>query len=416
MKDIKKLIVFLTLLTLSDTILAKTLTVGITIGPAAQNTFFPIYSEFEEATGIKILRYPMGDMKDLDDDERWYDQHGKPIDILLGHASQRLSKYHLSGKITPLNELWKKHHWQDDFQHIINNISFNNKILGLPYQMHGTPIFFKKSVLKKYGKLPKNLTELESLCQSLNKDNIIPFYISSKTPWTAMVWFEYIILRTHGLSFFNDLTQGKVSYNGNKINTVLTHWQRLVKAKCFSEKFGEMHWNDTLPLYYRNKIAMIFSGNFIIPNIIDNKTLQDLAIFNFPKIADIPRFESIPVDLFIVNNESTKKQSIEKFLTFVAQSTIQGRIATSLKSIPANNKAPQPQEQLVDNIYQQMITAAGASPFIDRALMPEFEYEYESRKHFLEFIREGNIVKFSNNLESLRIKHYPISITMQTKK
>ena len=413
MIDIKKIIVFIIIFTLSKSIFAETLTVGITIGPTAQNTFFPIYSEFESSTGIKIRRYPMADMKDLDDDNRWFDQHGKPIDILLGHASERLLKYYSSGKISSLNELWNKHHWQDDFQHIINNITFDNKILGLPYQMNGTHIFFKKSVLKKYGALPNTLTELESLCLALTKDNIIPFYISSKKPWTAMAWFEYIILRTHGLSFFNDLTAGKISYTGDKVNTVLTHWQKLVKANCYSEEFGEMHWNDTLPLFSRNKIAMMFGGNFIIPNIIDNKTYQDLATFNFPKIADIPRFESIPVDLFIVNNMSEKKENIEKFLTFAAQSNIQGRIATSLKSIPANNKVPQPQEQIVNNIYQQMITAAGASPFIDRALLPTFEKE--SRKHFLEFIREGNIEQFQNNLEFLRLKHYPLSTTKQTK-
>ena len=393
---------------------AESLTVGITTGSAAQNTFFPLYSEFEVFlnTGIKISRFPMADMKNLDQDDNWFDNSGKPIDILLGHASQRIEKYFIEGKILPINTYWEKYNLQDDFKHLVDSITFNKHILGLPYQMNGTHIFYKKNLLKNYGNMPKTLPDLASLCRALYKDNIIPFHIAATSQWTSMAWFEYITLRTYGIKFLKEITDGKVSFKSHEVTTILKHWKSLYDANCYHETFGKMHWIDSLPLFYRQKIAMIFVGSYLLPNTMDKNTYNDLDMFNFPKIADIPRYESVPVDIFFVNKKSKNLHNIGKFLSFVAQATIQASIASSLKSIPANNKSMMPNDPLAKKIYREVITAQGTSPFIDRALLPLFELN--SREHFVQFMRDGNIDSFQTNMETLRIKHYPLSTTMQT--
>ncbi|WP_159084043.1 ABC transporter substrate-binding protein [Saccharobesus litoralis] len=378
--------------------------VGIGIGPKVQAIHVPIYQDFEKETGIKIIRVRIADMKDLDDRKNWQTKDGQPIDIINAHASRRLLAYYQRGDLKRLNELWQANNLDKYFAHLSDTITFDSHKLLLPLTINGWHIYYLNSANFQQWHVPQTLEELATTCKQLSAKNIIPFYIAAKTPWNIAAWFEYLTLRLHGLTFFQQLTNGEISYQSDKVRQVLLAWQQLIHANCFSEAYGEQSWKDVMHLFYRNEIAFVFGNNSIITSTSTTNKFDNLNFFNFPKGANIPRYESVPVQGFAVNKNSEKHHAIKRFLLFMSQAHVQNRLSSNTGRFAANRLSSVPPAPLIQKLANALSTAAGHSQFIDRMLPPDFEKH--SRPLFVQFIRSGEIKPFAENMERLRRKYF----------
>lgn len=378
--------------------------VGTGVSPYIKRIYLPLYQEFEEKTGIKIVRVTLADVKLLDDEEAWFAPDGHPIDIINAQATRRLLEFYNQGKIKPLNKFWDEQQFDEPFGHHKLSVTFDGKVLGIPTMAFGWQIFYLKSRLGKDYKAPETIAELIATCERMVKQGVIPFHLSSESVYVEMAWFEYIILRTYGLEYFNELMAGKHPYSSNKVKNVLTTWQRLINGGCFNDTLGDMAWPDQIPFFLRNKIGMMFIGNSLITRIKSPNHRADLGFFPFPKIADIPRYESAPAEVYSVNSKATNMVAVNKFLTFMSGAKIQQYTSHLLGRIPGNRLSEPPVNKYVNDLSQIVLQAEGTSAFIDRLLHPGFEVD--SRPYFVQFVKTGDVKRFMIQLEGLRKKYY----------
>lgn len=374
--------------------------------PFTSNIYVPLYQDFKRQTGITIHRILLPDMKLLDHEQSWYAPNGKPLDIINGNASQRLYQYYQQNKIQSLDAFWQANDLDNYFHHLKGSVTFNNTILAIPYSVFSWQIFYLDSGVGENFTPPQSIEQLIQLCTSLHNKGIVPFHISRQSAWSEMAWFEYIILRSYGLDYFNALMSGQVPYTSEKVRNVLLTWKKLIDANCFSESFGSMNWEHLLPYIFRNKVALLFTNNSFVSFAQRINQKDKLRFFRFPKINDLPQYESAPTDAFFVSSLSKNTKAVHTFLRYIADKKIQERINIPLGQIPANIESQLPSDKLSQQLAKTVITAEATSAFIDRLLQPDFERE--SRQYFTNFVLTGDVDTMMQNLEKLRLKHHPI--------
>lgn len=382
----------------------QVLYVGTDVNSYVNTMFVPLYQDFERATGIKIIRVRLEDLKPLDFDAAWYAPNGQPIDIINGQISRRLLTYYRQGKIVSLNNFWKKNNLDRDFGYLKDQASFEGHILGLPYIIYGWHIYYIKSLFKEVSPVPKNFEQLLTACQKFHDAGIIPFHSMLQDPWNEMAWFEYITLRTYGLAFFNQLAEGKIPYTDKRIDYILSTWLRMYDAQCFSNDYGEINWQESLPIFFRKKIAMVFLGHSLVPHLYNDVITDDIDFFGFPKIEDIPRYESSPINAFHVSGLSKNKPAAFEFMAFMASADNQEKITHPLGLLPANKQSKLPKGRFAIKLADLILKAEGTSIFYDRHVPPKFDVA--SRPVFIEFAKTQNKEKFMHKMEALRLTHY----------
>ncbi|EWH10132.1 extracellular solute-binding protein [Catenovulum agarivorans DS-2] len=132
--------------------------------------------------------------------------------------------------------------------------------------------------------------------------------------------------------------------------------------------------------------------------------ISDTDFFAFPKIAEIKRFESVPINAIHVSALGNNQQSALKLLAFLAKAKSQEKLTQPIGTIAANKNARLPQHPFAKKLVPHVFKAYGTSNFFDRSTKPEFEIE--ARPLFTQFMRTGNIQTFVEQMEALRVKHF----------
>lgn len=378
--------------------------VGIGSSPINKSIYPPLFKKFEQETKIKVITTRLDDIKRLDNNKAWYTSHEEPLDLIFGQLSQRLHKFYLQGKLRSLNEFWQKNDLDKSLGHLKQMSTYDGQILGIPYKLFSWQIFYMPSVLGKDFTPPKTLNELLPTCKRLNNAGITAFHIAEKSSYIQMAWFEYLTLRTYGLDYFYQLMQGKQSYRDDKIHHILTIWKELIDEGCFSNRYGKTSWKDNLQFFFNKKNAFLFVGLNLSTYKKSTEIADKIKFFAFPKISEIPRYESVPVNAIHLSALSKKKEQSFKLLEFLSRADVQEKLNHKARTMPANKFSKPPSDKYSQQLAKTIVEAAGTSAFIDRVVLPSFELE--SRPYFNSFVKTGDIDSLKKNLEKLRLKHY----------
>lgn len=380
----------------------NTISLSVHISPAAKAAFFPLIQQFEQQSGIKvkIVKYTKDDeFEQLNN--RWLVDGIDSPDILYAHASHRFHQQIKAGYAHSISHLWQKHLWEEKFAtKLIDWVSYQGQIYGLPYVKATWGFFYKTSLTERFGEVPQQWQEFITYCQTLKDAGITPFNASKKQPWIATAWFEYFILRQYGIGLFNEIIAGEINYHDPRIQHVLNLWADLIARGFFNYDYNKMRWSDSLPLFHRQRFAFFFMSQRLSSDLVSQALIDNTQYMAFPKMADIPRYESTPTLVFFISKHSKNKLKAERFLTFLATSEAQKHIAEQYHMLPANNKSSEFNNKFSIKGFEIASHAADVSPFFDRATAPEFEKI--AVKAFGQFLQDGNVYQLTETLEQAR--------------
>lgn len=385
----------------------KIITIKLNNAPAVRNVFLPLFKQFEQETGIKVI--PLHYIHDAEFKEfikRSFNGKAPLPDVLNGLASEPIYSIIRQDLVHPITHLWKQHNWQANVPKKITDwVTYNNEIYALPYTKYPWGLFYKKSFLQRFGVPPNQWDNFLEYCDNIKKAGIDLFPSTEKQPWIAAAWFEYLILRMHGIELFNNITQGTVSFHDKSIQGVLFEWKKLIDKGYFNSTYKNYTWEEQLPHFLRNKFAFMFMGSRLARRIYDPAVLADIQFIPFPKINNIPRYESSPASLFFISKQSMNKADAEKLLVFIAKPEVQSVIAKKLFSVPVHSNTQIPDNPMSLNSYNILASAKDVSPFYDRAINEGFSKV--SLGAFEMFIRSGNIQALTETLEDARLRYFP---------
>ena len=140
----------------------------------------------------------------------------------------------------------------------------NGKLYGIPIWVRPMTIFYKKSLLDKFGiPEPKTFDDLEQACAKLKANGIIPFACGGKFSWMTMRTTDFLIEHFAGPALHDKLFAMEASYSSPEVVKAFTKLKEWVSQGYFNDGFISLDPNESLPLLFQDRAAMTFQGPWI---------------------------------------------------------------------------------------------------------------------------------------------------------
>lgn len=380
-------------------VFAKEITISVMQTTHERTAYHRLFEAFTQETGIKVNTIALVDIKYKKQLPKWLLDGEDTPDVIYWNASQRLFFYTKKNLIHPITQLWKEEKLDQYFSHVKNGVSYKGDVYAIPYSHAYWGIFYKKSLIEKYGGIPKTWEEFIVLCEKMKKNGITPIGIGTKSLWPSAAWFDYLNLRINGLEFHQLLLDGKISFYDKRVSSVFVEWKRLIDKGFFNEDNKELLWDQVLGSFYRDKIGFMLVGNFITKKF-PQSIKQDIGFMPFPKIKEIPLYEEAPTNVFMIPKNSKNIKEAEAFIKFIARVDNQSSLNKDLGSIPPHREGTVSLDPLVQAGATLLKKAKEVSQYFDRDTLPAFEKK--AVIIFTEFTNTGDIKKATNLLEMAR--------------
>jgi multiple sugar transport system substrate-binding protein len=334
----------------------------------------------------------------------WVETRQGP-DVFYWQAGERLFELARGNSIRSLNPLWQDAGWETRFSPAIQALmTENGQVYALPFAFYQWGFYYSKPVFERLGlEAPATWNEFTQVAESLKQHGLDAITIGTKFDWPAAAWFDYLNLRINGLAFYQSLLAGKVSYTDPKVRRVLDTWKTLIDAGYFVAAHSTLTWLQAMPELYRKQAGMTLIGNFVESKIPQQKQTE-IGFFPFPEIdSSIPRYELMPMEVFVLADWSTKAEQAYTLLKFLAEPETQRTLATGLGYIPATSEGRGEVSRLSQEGVKLLKASQGLMQYFDRDTKQAF-----SRKAvpvLSRFLREPDVDATLQALEALRLAH-----------
>jgi multiple sugar transport system substrate-binding protein len=378
--------------------------VSVQIQPKQRDAFEQMFRQFEQETGIKVQSVVANDLDYKLKLPEWLIQGKDTPDVVYWCASQRLYEYVRREAVYPITELWEANSFDKQFSHIKRGVTYQGKVYAVPFAYYHWGLFYRKSVIEKFGGLPQDWESFVAICARMKDAGIVPIGIGTKENWPAAAWFDYLNLRINGLGFHLKLLAGEVSFNDQRAQVVFREWKRLIDPGFYNEDSRMYTWEGVLPHFYRENIGFLLMGNFVASKWTTLESIRnDIGFMPFPTINEhVPSYEEAPTDVFLIPNKAQNIQGAERFLRFIARADVQSSLCEGLGYIPANNSATIGEDLITRAGHQLLVKANDLSQFFDRDTLPAFDKI--ATPLLAEFLNTGDVLRVTENLEQARLK------------
>jgi len=299
-------------------------------------------------------------------------------DIVKWHEGERLAYYAERGLLEDLSADWTKNGWDKDFASLKTPSSYQGKQYAMPTDYFAWGVYYRKDLFEKAGIKgePKTWDEFLEACKKLKAAGIAPIAVGGRDSWTIAAWFDYLDFRLNGYDFHMQLMRGEVPYTDARVKKVYATWKTLIEQKYFIDNLLSYSLDSVQPLLNQGQAAMMLMGTFIsggIPPAVRAQT----GFFQFPLIdPKIPVAEDGSADCLNIPAKAKNKPDARRFLAFVGTPEISGKLAATFGSLPANNRAPVPEEPIARRGFEILSkTTGGIAQFYDRDMTKEMADE-----------------------------------------
>lgn len=376
------------------------LRVGVMLAPKQRSPYEAIFSRFTEESGIKVRSINLPNAEYKSAMPQWLLEGKNTPDVVFWNASQRLVFYAEKDAVLPLTEWWNKDKLDLHFSHVKSAVSWKNEVYGLPISYYHWGLYYRKSLIDKYGGAPATWDAFVALCQTLHEAGITPLGLGAKNHWPAAAWFDYLNLRLNGLAFHQQLLTGKVSFHDPRVQKVFSEWKRLVDPAYYNADSAALDWHEVLPFFYRKQVAFTLIGNFVATTLPADLA-PDIGFMPFPITRSTTvYYEEAPLDVLLVPRRAANPASAMAFIRFMARADIQSQLNESLGFLPPHKSASVGNDTYIRAGADLLRNAKGVAQYFDRDTLPAFEMR--AVPLLAAFVRNGNVKELTDQLEQAR--------------
>ena len=162
-------------------------------------------------------------------------------------------------------------------------VSLDGKVVGLPVQMSGNGIVYNKKIFEDNNlEIPTTVSELEEVCKTLEKKDIVPFTNQFKDDWLLGQFYNYAFANMDDTTGYIDtLNSGEAKIADTQemkdimkvLDLMLTYGQ---------EKTLDASWNEAAAMFAQGKQAMIFEGIWAYDTIAQIAPDMEVGLFALP--------------------------------------------------------------------------------------------------------------------------------------
>ncbi|WP_309084614.1 ABC transporter substrate-binding protein [Chelativorans sp.] len=297
-----------------------------------------------------------------------------PPDICFWFSGERMRAFVRRGLFEDITDLWEERGFFAPTGALSGALAVENRQYGIPMQASFWGIFYRADILERAGiKAPvADFPTLIEAGRTLRGQNITPFAIGSRRPWTTAGWFDYLNLRINGLDFHMGLMGGQESYLDPKLSSVFDRWQEAIEAGFFLENHTSYSWEQAAAFYNQGTAAMMLLAQFargqMTPEVLDASDFMP-----FPKVDPaVGNFEEYPVDSLHIPARAANKELAREFLAFFYQPDNLAQWIVPEGNLPPRNDVELlNRDKFLEKGMALLAAADGTSQFYDRDTDPD---------------------------------------------
>lgn len=214
---------------------------------------------------------------------------GECPDMYTSWTGGPLQEYIESGYAQPVTDLYKEKGLDKIYMKSATaQASFNDEIYAVPIlNVAISGIFYNKDMFDKYSlKEPETISDLENICETLKKNDIVPFALANSTKWQGSMYYQGLATRYAGLDDFRAAFDGSGSFDAECFKYAGEKIQDWVKKGYFPEGVNSLSTDDgqDKQLLYQEQACMFYSGSWYTGTIKSDSEefYNKLGWFPFP--------------------------------------------------------------------------------------------------------------------------------------
>ncbi|WP_380054048.1 ABC transporter substrate-binding protein [Falsihalocynthiibacter sp. SS001] len=236
----------------------------------------------EAATGVKIAESPYSSAEQYKAFVQSSIASGKAPEMFSWWGGQSLNDLVATGKIAPLDDVWKTAIDSGDFPASTADLfSVDGKPYGLPMHIGKWAVLFNKDIFAEVGvEAPATWADLEMVAEKLKAAGHTPFAATVQDGWRGFIWFQELLLRTNPDAYAKIHT-GELAYDSDEIREVFQLWSELFAKGWFTDVRSNREIEDfaaggagmyligdwAIGLLESNNLPIVKMGAFVMPNV-----------------------------------------------------------------------------------------------------------------------------------------------------
>ncbi len=208
---------------------------------------------------------------------------------------------------------------QSSYITMLNRLADKKIPNGIPFSANANTVLYNKDKFKELGlKVPKTWDEFIDTAEKIKKAGEVPFYLTFKDAWTAMVPWNTLASNLHGDDFYDQMKNGHTSFT--------ERYKEIAEKELALLNYGH---NDNFGIGYdqgntafaNGKSVMYLQGIWAIGSIKSQNPNINLGVFSLPATNDPNKNRLVSgVDTVLTIPAKSRNTKIAKeFLYFLLQ-------------------------------------------------------------------------------------------------
>ena len=208
---------------------------------------------------------------------------------------------------------------------------------GMPFAANAAGILYNKAMFEEHGwTLPTNWSELMSLCKTIKKAGILPFYFGMKDTWTCLAPWNALCVDLAPADICQQVNEGKTTFTAAYKEVAEKMMQLLPYGEEGVVAYG---YNDACTAFANGESAMYTIGSYAVPQILSVNPDMEIGSFVMPGNDDSDKqYLNSGVDLqFCVTSECPNKEAAYEVLRYLQEPANVQLYIDDQTSVPCEN-------------------------------------------------------------------------------
>ena len=210
-------------------------------------------------------------------------------------------------------------------------------VFGMPYAANAAGILYNKAMFQEHGwTLPTNWNELITLCDTIKKAGILPFYFGMKDTWTCLAPWNALCVDLAPADICQQVNEGKTTFTAAYKEVAEKMMQLLPYGEEGVVAYG---YNDACTAFANGESAMYTIGSYAVPQILSVNPDMEIGSFVMPGNDDSDKqYLNSGVDLqFCVTSECPNKEAAYEVLRYLQEPENVQLYIDDQTSVPCEN-------------------------------------------------------------------------------
>ncbi len=210
---------------------------------------------------------------------------------------------------------------KENYLTIDENLKFvpTEGVYGVPYMANAAGILYNRDMFEEHNwQIPKTWDELIALCEDIQAEGILPFYMGYKDTWTCLSPWNSAASSLAGATVCKEVNKGNTTFA--KEYDVLAEQMRTLLSYG-PKDFVAYSYNDACTAFARGESAMYMIGSYAVPQIKSVNPDINIDSFVYPA-SNVPEENILTsgVDLqFCVMKDCPNKEAAYEVMRFLLE-------------------------------------------------------------------------------------------------